>query len=217
MPYRGVIFDCDGVLVDSEPLSCGAWNLVFAREYNIDIGRDYQAILGKSTADAIKHYFSLFDLEMNPEITKKISQLKEEAYIELAQNKLTAQPGIKHLLEELTTLKIPKIVASSGVLSKIQFSLQETGLDSYFSQIVSTEKVKRGKPFPDIFLTAAMEIGVPIQNCIVFEDSINGILAGKASGAFVVALAGTFPKGNLTMADLVIDSFDQVNIQHLLH
>jgi len=213
--YKGVIFDCDGVLVDSEALSCGAWNILFEREYNIDIGTDYSHILGKTTKEVVESFFKLHSLEYTPDILPKIAAMKERIYQESAHGKLKPTPGVKEFITKLIQHNIPIIVASSGILAKIQFNLKETGLSDYFSQIISADGIKNGKPHPEIFLLAAERLKIPINECIVIEDSVTGVSAGKASGAFTVAITTSFPAKKLNQADLVVKKFEEIPLDLL--
>lgn len=205
--YKGIIFDCDGVLVDSEPYSCFAWNVLFQRKFNIDIGKDYSDVLGKNGHDAAQHYCVQHQINFTEDMLEKLSKEKEEIYYELARNKLKSKPGVEDFIQKALDSGLKIAVASSGVLDKIEFSLQQTGLRKYFSIIVDTRQVQRGKPYPDLFLKAAELLSIPIQKCMIIEDSISGIEAGKASGAFTIGLVGTFPKINIKNADMTIESF----------
>ncbi|MHA1610855.1 MAG: HAD family hydrolase [Promethearchaeota archaeon] len=217
MLYTAIIFDCDGILADSEPLSCGAWNVVFEREFSIDIGTDYQAILGRSTKDTIQHYVNRHNLNIDSKNYNQLAQWKEEAYIELATNNLHPIPRVIPFLDDVQIRGIKIAVASSGILSKIEFNLKECGLDSFFriSEIISGTEIEHGKPAPDIFLLAAERLKTPISHCIVIEDSVMGVQAGKASGAFTIALTTTFPSEELKEADLIVDSYDQIDLNTL--
>ncbi|TFH27959.1 MAG: HAD family phosphatase [Promethearchaeota archaeon] len=213
--YSAIIFDCDGVLADSEPLSCRAWNVVFEREFSVDIGTDYTAILGKSTKDTIQHYVNRHNLKINSENYDQLAKWKEEAYIDLATDNLHPIQGVKSFLDSIQTRGITIAVASSGIFSKIQFNLHQCGLDAYFSELISGTDVAHGKPAPDIFLLAAERLNIPISQCVVIEDSVLGVEAGKASGAFTIALTSTFSREPLSKADLIVDSYEQIDLNAL--
>lgn len=124
---------------------------------------------------------------------------------------------MKKLLEYLKAQSIPIILASSGIRSKVEFNLTESGLSSYFtsSQIISADDIKMGKPDPEIFLVAAERLKIPIYECIVIEDSQTGVSAGKDSGAFTIAITTSFPRDRLSQADLIIDSFSDLDFRSL--
>ncbi len=213
--YKAIIFDCDGVLVDSEPHSCYAWNILFERKFGISIGKDYTPVLGKSGIDAARHYCKTHHISYTLQDLHQLSEEKEQIYYELAQGSLQPQPGIKILLSKVLKLKFKIAVASSGTIEKIHFNLHTTGLEPFFSIIIDASQVTQGKPEPEIFLKAASALKIPISNCIVIEDSLSGIKAAKRSGAFTIALAGTFPVEKLKEADMVILGFSELNLQDL--
>jgi HAD superfamily hydrolase (TIGR01509 family) len=215
MNYEAIIFDCDGVLVDSEPHSCYAWNILFEQKYNVDIGTDYSAVLGKNGIDAAKYYCNTFQIPFSNEILQQLSMEKEEIYYQLARNTLKAIPGVKELIHQAQTLQFKMAVASSGTREKISFNLEQAGLTEFFAIIIDTSLVERGKPDPSLFLLAAAHLGVPIEKCIIIEDSVTGILAGKRSGAFTIALASTFPIDQLQKADLILHKFSDLNLKKI--
>ena len=97
--FKALILDCDGVIVDSEPLSCGAWNVLFQKEYKLDIGTNYEAILGGNTRDAAQYYLKKHNLEINDEIIEKLCALKEKTYLE--QTIVSLENEIKAIKERL--------------------------------------------------------------------------------------------------------------------
>ncbi|MFX1533783.1 MAG: HAD family hydrolase [Promethearchaeota archaeon] len=212
VPYKPYfIFDCDGLLVDSEKYSCNAWEPVL-RELGVDFPEnfDYRPILGMTSESAILFFCEIFNLDIKAIDSQKIKQQKEQEYFKLASGNLHAFLGVKSLLKKLQTYNIPRIVASSGAKEKIIFSLKEAGLKQFFGDFVSADEVKQGKPNPDLFLKAAEKLKAPIRECIVFEDSPLGVQAGKRAGMFVIAVTNTVPANKLQEADLIIESFEQL-------
>ncbi len=207
-----LILDCDGVIVDSEPLSCGAWNIVFDQEYEVDIGTSYEAIMGGTSRESVKHYFSQFNLSGSEEIIQYLIKLKDQVYLEIAENKLTKVPGIDTLIDQARKLKWKVGVASSGSLTKIQFNLQQVFLEDSFDSITGAEKGLRSKPFPDIFLKAAKQLNVNPSECIVIEDTPAGITAAKQAGMYVIAITTSFPKNVLEISDQVIESYADLDL-----
>eukprot|EP01100_Stratorugosa_tubuloviscum_P014541 TRINITY_DN7854_c0_g1_i1.p1 TRINITY_DN7854_c0_g1~~TRINITY_DN7854_c0_g1_i1.p1 ORF type:complete len:247 (+),score=98.84 TRINITY_DN7854_c0_g1_i1:56-742(+) len=211
---KGIIFDCDGVLVDSEPLSCYSLNVLFNRHFNTEIGTNYDSVLGKSTIDAITILCQLNNIEPLPskEVIEKLSIEKEEIYFELTLNNLKTFPNLIKVLEFAQTKNLKLAVASSGALKKINFSLTQTQLTSYFPVITSVEEVQRGKPHPDVFQEAARRINLAPEECIVIEDSISGIKAALASGSFAIGLATTFSIDKLIEAGaiIVVSDYEQL-------
>ncbi|MFW9915080.1 MAG: HAD family hydrolase, partial [Candidatus Thorarchaeota archaeon] len=170
MRYSALILDCDGVIVDSEPYSCKAWNVVFQNEYGIDIGTNYDAILGKNTRSTILHYFREHDLQITEPIIQRLSVLKGQAYLNLATGKLTTIEGVERIIKQARELGWKLAVASSGTAAKIDFSLTQVHLQDQFDVIVGSEGLQ-GKPAPDIFLEAAKRLGTIPEECVVIEDT----------------------------------------------
>lgn len=175
-----VIFDCDGVLVDSEPLAALAYHNVYANQgMTLPEGTIAQCV-GMKQSDIIKRIADLTGHYLSdtawPETKRVFSQ------------SLQPTPGIKVLLERLDT---PRCVASSSSLERIHFSLETTGLCHYFgSAIFSSSMVKRGKPAPDLFLHAAKETGANASSCLVIEDSPFGIEGATAAGMTAIGYTG---------------------------
>ena len=216
MRFEGLIFDCDGVLVDSEPFSCGTWNVIFEEQYNIDIGTNYNAILGKNLRDAAEYYSKKYNLPYNNETLKKLAQLKEDTYYRIADGKLNPIPGVNRIIKEANDLNLKIAVASSGSISKINFNLSQAGLHKKFRNIVSADDVKNAKPAPDIFLEAMNRLEIEPKKSIIIEDSLSGIKAAKLSGAFTIGIATTFPAKKLDDADLIIENYDELDLAHLI-
>jgi beta-phosphoglucomutase-like phosphatase (HAD superfamily) len=180
-----VIFDCDGVLVDSEPLSIAV--LVQAmRDNGIEIDEEgaYQRFLGKSLATLIDTLETEFNVFADQAF---LDRIREDLY---ARFRIDLQP-IAGIGETLDRLDLPRCVASSSQLERIRLSLGLTGLlDRLEPNIFSASMVKRGKPAPDLFLHAAAQMGVAPESCIVIEDSPAGIMAARAAGMTVFAFTG---------------------------
>lgn len=210
---EALILDCDGVIVDSEPLSCRAWNVVFESEYNINIGTGYEEILGTNTRYATEFYLKKNDLQISESILSRIGVLKEEAYIKLADGTLRSVHGIEKIIKDARSLGWKIAVASSGTKSKIQFSLKQVGLDGQFDALVGTNDKLRGKPYPDIFLESASQIGINPSQCLVIEDTTNGIKAAKRAKMYVIAITTTFPKSKLKNADLTIRTYSDLDLK----
>lgn len=210
---KGVIFDCDGVLVDSEKLSCSALNVVFERHFQIDIGSDYSQVLGKSLKDGFKYYIETYNLIIPSSL--KLTDLyneKDRAYQDLARNNLQTFPGVKKLLNFLQNTSYKVAVASSGSLEKINFNLHQGKLEGYFSIISSADEVQHGKPQPDLFLLSAKKMNLNPENCVVIEDSVSGIKAAKAANMMAIGVTNSFD-GQILLsagADRIVTRLDEL-------
>jgi HAD superfamily hydrolase (TIGR01509 family) len=181
---RLVIFDCDGVLVDSEPISISVLVKAMA-DLGVTITEDeaYERFLGKSLATLISILETEFNVHANEEFLESI---RTNLYARF-RTELKAMPGIGDAID---ALGLPCCVASSSQVERIKLSLSVTGLLPKLPNIFSASMVKRGKPAPDLFLYAADQMHVEPRDCIVIEDSPAGIAAAKAAGMTVFAFTG---------------------------
>lgn len=180
-----VIFDCDGVLVDSEPLSVSV--LIQAmHDFGVEMSEEdvYSRFLGKSLATLVDTMQTEFDVFIDQAF---LDRIRNDLY-ERFKHELKPIDGIAATLD---ALQLPRCVASSSQLERIRLSLGVTGiLDKLEPNIFSATMVKRGKPAPDLFLYAAERMGAAPADCIVVEDSPAGIMAARAAGMTVFAFTG---------------------------
>ena len=183
--FEAVIFDCDGVLVDSEPIA----NRVFA-EALTDIGLPTtyeQAVadfMGLSMTACLQRVAHRLGTAVPQNFLPNLTELTYKAF----EKELQPVAGIVDALMEIS---LPVCVASSGEVSKMQLTLGLTGLlPRFHGRLFSATQVARGKPHPDIFLHAARGIGVSPERCVVVEDSVPGIQGGVAAGMVVLGFAG---------------------------
>ncbi|MHA1991874.1 MAG: HAD family hydrolase [Candidatus Hodarchaeales archaeon] len=208
---KGIIFDCDGVLVDSEPFSCQALNIVFEKHFGIDIGNDYTPVIGTSLKDTISYYFDKYNIKYQH--TEELLIEKDVVYQEIAKNNLKSFEGITLFLKDARMKNYKISVASSGTEKKINFSLTEAKLIDYFDFITSSSEVKKGKPEPDLFLKAAEKMTLDPSLCMVFEDSFSGIEAAKKAGMYVIGITNTFSYEKLskTQANIILNSISEMS------
>jgi HAD superfamily hydrolase (TIGR01509 family) len=192
----GVIFDCDGVLVDSERMSCGSWLPVLARH---GIGADIQQIepfIGKSDRAVLDHFRRLSGISLGDELLEE----RQAEYFRVARGNLLPFPGVIAVLEELRAERVPMAVASSGRPQKIRFNLEQAGLTEFFGVVVSSVEVERGKPAPDLFLLAASRLGLGPEQCAVVEDSVFGVQAARSAGMLTLGYTSSYPANVLREA-----------------
>ena len=185
MPHDLIIFDCDGVLVDSEHISIAVLReVVAAAGIEIDEATAYRLFLGRSMATISETLALQFALTVTDEHLAEIRRHLSDRF----RRELKAIAGIREALLELPH---PRCVASSSKPERIRLSLEVAGiLDLLEPHIYSATMVANGKPAPDLFLYAAREMGARPENCIVIEDSPAGIEAAKSAGMRVYAFAG---------------------------
>ncbi|MFW5756520.1 MAG: HAD family hydrolase, partial [Tangfeifania sp.] len=204
-PFDAVIFDMDGVLVNSEPFYVEVEQTNF-RQLGLTISEEeHQTYQGTATdrmwqlikeRHGIEHPVNKLVEMTNNLVTPYFSSLES----------MNPMPGVINLIEKLKEKKIPLALASSSYADVIEIILQKTGLKKYFDVVVSSQMTGASKPEPDIFLLAAKKLKAEPENCLVIEDSKNGIAAAKAAGMFCVAFAG--PGSELqdqSQADLIVE------------
>lgn len=182
MRVTGAIFDMDGVLFDTEQIYQQTWHEI-AAERRIDLGSGFlKAVSGTSgerMRQVIEKYYHVSDGRIIVEDCMDRVRDKLSVYVPVKK-------GVYEILEFFKQKEIPMAVASSSSNKQIEANLEKAEILSYFSEIVSGAEVKQGKPAPDIFQRAAMGIGCEPENCFVFEDSENGVMAGFAAGCATI-------------------------------
>lgn len=183
-----VIFDCDGVLVDSEPIANSTLAAAITRlGLPMSLARTRAAYVGLSMRQIMDNISGLIGQQI-PDSWRQT--LQEETYAAFRRS-LRAVPGVQEVLAHIQTANIALCVASSGSLDKMELTLGLTGLRSYFGDhLFSSTMVARGKPHPDLFLYAAAQMGVSPDRAIVIEDSVPGVIGARAAGMRVMAYGG---------------------------
>jgi HAD superfamily hydrolase (TIGR01509 family) len=211
---EAVIFDMDGLMVNSEDLWEETERLYFAKKGSAYSSQLDQLLMGRKkeeSARIIKDYLGLHD---------PIERIIEERYQilrELCLDGLELMPGLEELLYSLSRSKVPLGLASSSPLEQIHFVLDRFGLRHHFSALVSGDMVAQGKPAPDIYLLASSELGVDPASCLALEDTVNGVLAAKAAGMLCIAVPDKRQKGlDFSMADAVVESLAELDANTLL-
>ncbi|MDX3927096.1 MAG: HAD family hydrolase [Shinella sp.] len=196
LPTELVIFDCDGVLVDSEPISIAV--LVAALDaagVTMSAEEAYERFLGKS----LKSMSDILHEEYGLAVDDQFLEAMRKVLYERFHRDLKPVDGIA---EAVAGLRVRHCVASSSQPERIRLSLSVTGLIDYFEpNIFSATMVPRGKPAPDLFLHASSQMGVPPQRCVVVEDSPAGVTAAKSAGMRVFAFAGASHSRNARHRD----------------
>lgn len=207
----GLVFDMDGVLVDSNPIHSQAW-VAFNREYGLDTTESMrQSMYGKRNDEIIREFFG--DGLTPGEIARR-GAAKEALYRQMVGDNVERilVPGVKRFLEEHRDA--PMAVASNAEPANVDFVLNRSGLRSYFRAVVDGHQVNRPKPYPDVYLRAARLLGIPPANCVIFEDSLSGVEAAHAAGARVVGLLTTHAQ--LPGVRLAIPHFGDVKLESWL-
>src|SRR5438445_11848865 len=184
-PLRAVIFDLDGILADSEPW----WNEIDSKllaEYGVIYRGEYhREVLGVSYRLAVEFYKKAFGLSASVE---ELMQRRGEIATEFFANRVGLFPSTKRTLERLCEMRVRLAVATSSVSASARPFLDRHELTPFFDVIVTGDEIERGKPDPDIYLRTAKKLGIGADACLVIEDALSGIAAGKAAGMRVAAI-----------------------------
>ncbi|HEV3065372.1 MAG TPA: HAD family phosphatase [Chthoniobacterales bacterium] len=175
--YAGYIFDCDGTLADSMPVHYGAWADT-VRKYGGQIPEDlFYSLGGWPSRKMVELLNERFRSSLDPET---IANEKEQLYVQRIDT-IRPIPEVADFARQVAAFSKVS-VASGGILPVVTRTLEAIGFKDFFSVIVTSEQVKRGKPFPDMFLEAAGRMGVPPSDCLVLEDSPAGFEAAISAG-----------------------------------
>ncbi|GAB4031808.1 HAD family hydrolase [Spirosoma gilvum] len=206
------LFDMDGVLVDNADFHLNAW-LQFAQHHGLSLTRDQYMdhINGHVSADSLAY---VFQRPVTPGEVIVLTEEKEAIYRELYRPHLQPTPGLIAFLNALKAAGVRMAVGTSAPESNVGFTLDGLPLRPYFDAIVDASMIHKGKPDPEIYLTAAQRVGVEPARCVVFEDAFAGIEAGLRAGMKVIALATTHTRAELADkgAALIIDNFTQLTV-----
>lgn len=205
-----VIFDLDGVLIDSAEFHRESWYLLAGEESFAMTDQLFKETFGLPNWVILPR---ALEREVGPEEIERLSWRKEALYREAAKGKLQPLPGVLSLLHGLKERCARLAIGSSTPKENIAFVLDELRLHGVFDAVVSSDDVTKGKPDPEVFLTAADRLGVLPDHCAVIEDAVAGVEAAKAGGMKCIAVTTTHPAKSLSPADLVVDSLEQVTAE----
>jgi beta-phosphoglucomutase family hydrolase len=207
-----VIFDMDGVLVDSNPFHIRKW-VDLLKEHGIPFDEKElpEQILGKRNDTAFRHFFGP---TLGEEEIRQLSEELEERFRRVFRPHARPLPGLERLIVECHAAGIPMAVASSAITANVEFIADVLGFRPYFRHLVSGDEVTHPKPHAEIYLKAARQLGVEPARAVAFEDSSVGIEAAKNAGMKCVAIGSTFPLDELrrTRADLVVPGFEHLTL-----
>ena len=199
---RGVLWDMDGVLVDTGDLHYAAWIEVL-NDYDIDFPRErFDTSFGMNNMALLT---MLLGCKPEPELYAAINECKELRLRELSEGRTQPMPGVVNWLERLQEAGYRQAIASSAPLANIDAMVDAMGIRTYFDTLVSGIDMP-GKPEPDVFLTAAAAIDVAPTNCVVVEDAIPGVEGAKRAGMKCIAVTTTNPAVALNNADIIVNS-----------
>jgi beta-phosphoglucomutase len=208
-----VIFDLDGTLVDNNAYHIEAWKAFYDK-----IGKPFsleeytQNINGRINRDIFNY---VFNTTLSPEQIEEYSHEKESMYRELYKPHIKPINGLIDFLEMLEKAKVPKAIATSGLVPNINFMFEHVPIKNYFYSVIDASQITEGKPHPEIFLKAAIAVNAVPSNCVAFEDSVAGIKSAKAAGMKVIGLTTTHTAEDLKEADLIIKDYTEISLTKL--
>ncbi len=202
----------DGVIVDSNPTHKIALKQ-FCKEHGYDLSESdlREKIYGRTNRDWLLNLFGNLD----DETIRKYADEKEALFREL-YNDIKPVAGLISFLDKLDMLNISRAIATSAPRANVDFTLQKTNTGKYFNTVLDDSFVTEGKPNPQIYLKSAQALGFDASNCIVLEDSLSGVKAGKRAGCKVIGITTTHTREELNETDFVIDDFESLDPKFLI-
>jgi len=216
----GLIFDVDGVIADTEAINARASIKIFAEVLGVEgvVRKDFEAGLGRGAEEYVKAGARVHGLELTEEQIRKVTQVRQEYFLKiLSQEPLPPFPGVLELMDKAMQREDFRLaIATSGTLEKSRAVLEAAKVPYRKMVYINGDHVKNKKPDPELFLLAAERIGIEPANCVVIEDAPNGVQAAKAAGTKCIAVTNSTNAANLSEADLVCDSLEQVHLETIV-
>ncbi|HLI71218.1 MAG TPA: HAD family phosphatase [Ktedonobacteraceae bacterium] len=208
---QAVIWDLDGVVLDSSREHLRAWKRLAQEEGVIFTDQDFWATFGKRNDDIIPRYWPITSTRQLQELANR----KERYFREFIRETATFLPGAEELMRGLHEAGFAQALASSTPVENIKLISELLGLERYLSVLISGETVEHGKPAPDIFLRAAQELHVPASACLVIEDAEVGVQAAHNAGMRCISVAGERDLPGLRAAELMVRDLTEVNVERI--
>ncbi|HCM37755.1 MAG: Hydrolase, CbbY/CbbZ/GpH/YieH family [Candidatus Gottesmanbacteria bacterium GW2011_GWB1_43_11] len=191
MKIKAVIFDMDGVLVDSEPVHFQANKSLFAeysKRYSLTHVKEFTG------QRIVEEYAKLQKRWSLPDSVNRLVQKRDQLFKSLIENTLELAPGALELLQFLKKKKVPVGLGTSALSWYIDFVMNRFGLREFFPVIVGSDHVKQGKPHPEVYQKTGRALGVAPESCVVLEDALTGVAAAKAAQMICFAIPGIYTK-----------------------
>ena len=209
---KAVIWDMDGVIVDTAPYHLKAWQEVFQKRGVKFTKEDFKRNFGQRNDTIIRNTLGQ-DIPQSE--VNVITGEKENSFRNRVRQRIKPLPGAMNLIKLLAEYRFKMALASSAPIENIQLLITSLGINNYFQAIISGRDVAEGKPSPQGFLLAAQRLGIEPKNCIVIEDAVAGITAAKRAGMNCLAVTNTHSRQSLAEADLVVDTLEAVGVNDL--
>lgn len=209
---KAVIFDMDGVIIDSEPIHTMTKIQTF-RHYGLELAEaECLPYMGRTTKAMFQHFIEKYEVGIS---LAEMVRYKHERYLAVLHKDVSIEPipGIMALLQELKAKNIPAAIGSSSGRRVIDAVVEKFQLHKYFQSILSGADLPQSKPDPAVYLLSAKRLGVDAKDCMVIEDAASGIAAAKAAGMYCIAYRNpNSGSQDLSQADKIVDSLEEIDL-----
>ena len=216
MKLYGLIFDVDGVIANTEPLNARVTIKVLEDMFGLKGVKpaDFAKGIGKGAEKYVKAAADVHNLQLNPELLQAAARLREQYLIKvMRKGPLPIFPGVSEIMDAaLQSGDFRLAIATSASLELSRAILESVKVPYQKMVYVTGSEIKRKKPDPSLFLTAASRMGISPPDCVVFEDAPSGVQAAKAAGSKCIAVTNSTSAENLSDADLICNSLEQVKL-----
>ncbi len=213
MIYKAVLFDMDGVIVDSEPLHVAAFQATikeYGRNLSADEYKDFFA--GRTDQAGFEKYFDFIGETVDMPV---IMDKKAKKYLQIAADQLTPYPHIVEFIRELGERNVPLALVTGSLRAEAEVVLNTFDLAHYFTAVIAAEDISESKPNPEGYLKGATALQTSPEDCVIIEDAPSGVLAAKNAGIRCVAITNTHTSDELKEATIIVDSLQPGALESL--
>lgn len=204
----GIIFDLDGVLIDSEGLQYASYSRVLER-WNVRVTPEEYAHHWIAAGRGPEYAVETYDLPISPD---ELRELKHPIYHEILREQVTLMPGVEAALSRFQ-VHYPIALATNSIRHDVDFVMQRFGLAHWFDAILTRDDYAEPKPAPDAFVAAAHALSLPGEQCVVIEDAHKGVLAAHRAGIPAIAVPNEWTRANdFSLASRVVSTLDEVTV-----
>ena len=211
MKHLGAIFDCDGLLADTETPDYEAWRQIYEEaglRFPIEV---WAQSVGAAKGHSVNDWHQVLSAHIGPGYDREAVHTRRHSFYHGAIGKLTPMPGVLALLDTLDAAKVPYAIASNSDRVWVDQILNITGLTGRFRTIATADEVANPKPAPDVYLLASTRLGIAPEHCVAFEDSPRGLAAAHAAGMFTVAVPTALTKHfAFEQAHRIVESLEHI-------
>ena len=204
-----VLWDLDGVIVDSGPYHLRSWEAVFSKRGVPFIEDDFRPVFGMRSVEIIRRFLGPAATDAEVET---IYREKEETYRSLVKGNIRVLPGVLALLRGLDVVGFRQALVTSAPAENVDLVAGTLGIRKFFARIVTGRDVTEGKPNPQGYLLAAAQLGAPPADCVVMEDAVAGVQAARNAGMKCIAVTTTNPAEKLAAADIIVSSLAEIGV-----